>query len=71
MYTQLEKHAKKKLTPPPDLKRSVCESKAVAFALIRVTLGLDLLHCNWMARLDARREIVDWVSTPATIRLNC
>ena len=27
-----------------------------------VVMALDLLHCNWMARRDARREMVDWAS---------
>ena len=25
-----------------------------------VVMALDLLHCNWMARRDARLEMVDW-----------
>ena len=29
-----------------------------------VVMALDLLHCNWMARWDASREMVDWASAP-------
>eukprot|EP00731_Ephydatia_muelleri_P019588 Em0012g413a len=32
--------------------------------VLMVVMAFDLLHCNWMARRDARQEMVNWASAP-------